>query len=92
MAEETKVKEAVEAEAKTPQPAQAQQEQQQAPQGPDLNISDLAALKNIIEVATQRGAFKANELAAVGTTFNKLEAFLNEVAKQKEDPQGGTNG
>jgi len=31
-------------------------------QGPDLNVSDLAALRSIIEVATQRGAFKAAEL------------------------------
>ena len=30
-----------------------------AAQGPDLNISDLLAVKNIIEVATSRGAFKA---------------------------------
>lgn len=52
-------------------------------QGPDLNISDLVALKNIIEVATQRGAFKAAELEAVGKTFNKLNVFLEAVAKKE---------
>lgn len=55
----------------------------EAPQGPDLNISDLIALKNIIEVATTRGAFKAAELEAVGKTFNKLNTFLEAVAKKE---------
>ena len=55
----------------------------QPAQGPDLNVSDLVALKSIIEVATQRGAFKANELEAVGKTFNKLSTFLEAVAKKE---------
>jgi hypothetical protein len=49
----------------------------------DLNISDLVALKSIVEVASQRGAFKAAELEAVGKTFNKLNAFLESVAKKE---------
>ena len=52
-------------------------------QGPDLNISDLLAVKNIIEVATSRGAFKAAELEAVGKSFNKLNAFLEAVSKKE---------
>lgn len=52
-------------------------------QGPDLNVNDLAALRNIIEVATQRGAFKATELEAVGKVFNKLNSFLEAVAKKE---------
>ena len=55
----------------------------QQSQGPDLNVSDLVALKNIIEVATNRGAFKATELEAVGKTFNKLNSFLEAVAKKE---------
>ena len=54
-----------------------------AAQGPDLNISDLLAVKNIIEVATSRGAFKAAELEAVGKSFNKLNAFLEAVSKKE---------
>ena len=50
----------------------------------DLNISDLVALKSIIDVATQRGAFKAAEMEAVGKTYNKLNIFLESVTKQKE--------
>ncbi len=54
----------------------------QAP-GTDLNISDLVALKSIIEIASQRGAFKATELEAVGKTFNRLNNFLESVGKKE---------
>jgi len=54
-------------------------------QAAELNINDLAAIKSIVEIATQRGAFRANELEAVGKTFNKLETFLQSVASQKEE-------
>jgi hypothetical protein len=65
--------------------AKAQQTAQSVPPQPsaDLNISDLVALKSIIEVASQRGAFKAAELEAVGKTFNKLNTFLESVAKKE---------
>ena len=68
-------------EVKTPEATQAAPE---APASTDLNISDLVALKSIVEVASQRGAFKAGELEAVGKTFNKLNTFLESVAAKKE--------
>ncbi len=55
----------------------------QAPQGPDLNLNDLAALRSILEVASQRGAFKAAELESVGKVFNKLNTFLESVTKKE---------
>lgn len=54
------------------------------PTGAELNINDLMAVKSIIEIASQRGAFKAAELEAVGKTFNKLNSFLESVTAQKE--------
>ena len=71
------VKEQVAASAETAAPAET------AAQAPDLNISDLLAVKNIIEVATSRGAFKAAELEAVGKSFNKLNSFLEAVSKKE---------
>lgn len=50
----------------------------------DLTINDLAALKNIIDVASSRGAFKPNEMVAVGQAYNKLSGFLDQIAKQVE--------
>ena len=52
-------------------------------QGPDLTLQDLQALKSIIDVASQRGAFKPNEMMTVGQTYNKLEQFLNAVVQQQ---------
>ena len=69
-------------EAQTAPAAPAAQEAPQQ-QGPDLNVNDLVALRNIIEVATTRGAFKAAELESVGKVFNKLNTFLEAVAKKE---------
>jgi hypothetical protein len=57
-------------------------EQTPQPNGTDLNISDLNAVKSIIDVATQRGAFKAAELEAVGKIYNRLQSFLDSVTKK----------
>ena len=41
-----------------------------------LTLADLASLKNLIEAATERGAYKAAELSVVGGIYDKLTAFL----------------
>ena len=46
----------------------------------DLNINDLNAMKQIIDLASSRGAFKAAEMEAVGKIYNKLSNFLATVA------------
>ena len=43
---------------------------------PGLSIGDMATLKSIVEVASNRGAFRAEELELVGRTYNKLAAFV----------------
>jgi hypothetical protein len=64
---------------------QAPAEEAQQPQaGTDLNVSDLLALRNIVDVASQRGAFKASELEMVGKVYNKLNTFLEAVGKKQE--------
>ena len=62
-------------------------EAETAAAAPDLNIRDLNAVKSIIDIATTRGAFKANELEAVGKTYNKLTLFLDHVSKQQQEQQ-----
>ena len=51
----------------------------------DLTVQDLGIIKSIIDAACQRGAFKANEMQAVGATYNKLESFLGVVQAQQKD-------
>ena len=58
----------------------------------ELTVQDLGVLRSIIDVASQRGAFKANEMEAVGKTFNKLDAFLQTVQKAEEEAKAKTEG
>jgi hypothetical protein len=65
-------------------------EQAQQPAGnPELTIADLTNLRAVIDVAAQRGAFRAAEMAAVGTVFNKLNTFLEAVYPQQLPPSEG---
>lgn len=57
-------------------------EQSQQPAAPELTIVDLQNIRSVIDVAARRGAFGANEMAAVGGVYDKLNAFLNAVAPQ----------
>ena len=45
-----------------------------------LSIGDLKNLTTIIDVASSRGAFRANEMASIGLMYNKLQSFLNKTA------------
>jgi len=53
---------------------------QDTPAQPTLSIVDLQNLRAIVDVASRRGAFQANELSSVGTAYDKLNAFLTAVA------------
>ena len=75
--EETKNTETVEA----PSTATAQTTAPAQSDPMALSIGDLKGLASIIDVASTRGAFKAAELAGVGTLFNKLNTFLINVEK-----------
>lgn len=50
--------------------------QQPAQPAPGLTLQDLVLVAQIIQLTTQRGAFKAEELADVGGLYNKLVTFL----------------
>ena len=74
------------------QPQQAPADQQAPQQDPTaLSIGDLKNLSTILDVASTRGAFKANEMAGVGFLYNKLQAFLAKVAPEQK-PEGATAG
>jgi hypothetical protein len=69
-------------------PPMKQQEPVQEPDmdtAEDLNINDLNALKQIIEVTNSRGSYKAGEMEAVGKVYNKLSKFLGQATATKEE-------
>ena len=47
-----------------------------------ITIADLDTVKNIINLAATRGAFRGEELSMVGTVYDKLVAFLSAVIEQ----------
>jgi|DEB0MinimDraft_6_1074348.scaffolds.fasta_scaffold14971_2 hypothetical protein len=86
MTEETKKPAEATAQTAPANPAPAQE----APV--ELTVQDLGNIKQIIDVASQRGAFKPNEMTIVGTTYTKLETFLNAVAAQQKAAQPAAQG
>lgn len=58
----------------------------------ELNINDLVALKNIVDVATSRGAFRANEMSSLGLVYDKLSNFLDQVAKHQPEQPAQSEG
>ena len=59
-----------------------------------ITVADLNALKEVIDLACTRGAFRANEMQQVGELYIKLSNFLEAVVAQsasgqsEEDQQG----
>ena len=58
-----------------------------------ITVTDLDTIRNIIDLACTRGAFRANEVKAVGEMHEKLTKFLEAVvaqaqAQDTEQPQG----
>ena len=51
-----------------------------------LTLQDLTLTANIIDLATQRGAFKAAEATTVGNAFQKLVSVIQAVQPPK--PEG----
>jgi hypothetical protein len=64
-------------ETKSEQPSQESADQAQ------LTLNDLVAMKSIIDIASQRGTFKPNEMVVVGQTYNKLISFLESVKQSQ---------
>jgi hypothetical protein len=47
-----------------------------------ITITDLDTIKNIINLAASRGAFRGEELSQVGVVYDKLTVFLEAVIEQ----------
>jgi hypothetical protein len=52
-----------------------------------ITIADLNTLKNIIDLASTRGAFRAAEMKEIGEVYNKLSSFLEAVVAQANEQE-----
>jgi len=57
------------------------------PPAPDTNLSlqDLQNLLIIVDLATQRGAFRGNELGQIGMVFDRVSQFLKATLPPAEE-------
>ena len=49
-----------------------------------ISLRDLDQIAQIIDLATQRGAFRGQELSTIGQLYDKLATFLNSVKEQQD--------
>jgi len=57
-----------------------------------ISLTDLDRVAQIIDLASQRGAFRGNELQFVGEIYNKLFRFLSAVKAEQEARAQGESG
>jgi len=48
----------------------------------EITIADLNLLKDIVDLASTRGAFRAAEMKDIGEVYDKLTSFLDAVVAQ----------
>lgn len=62
---------------------------------PSVGLADIAFLLQTVEICSQRGAFRAEELSSVGAIYDKVKAFIaanSPPAKTEgEAPTEGSN-
>ena len=56
----------------------------------NITIADLNTIKNIIDLASTRGAFRAAEMQEIGEIYNRLTQFLDAVVAQAQAQEAGT--
>lgn len=70
---------------------QTNQEQATAPTAAptQLQLSDILVAAQAIQLASQRGAFRAEEFTQVGGVFDRITAFLKESGALQQVPAAG---
>ena len=52
-----------------------------------ITIADLDTIKNVIDLACARGAFRGAEASQVGAVYDKLTLFLEAVIAQAKEQE-----
>jgi hypothetical protein len=52
-----------------------------------ITVADLDTIKNIIDLACARGAFRGAEASQVGAVYDKLALFLDAVIAQAKEQE-----
>jgi hypothetical protein len=60
-------------------------QEQQPPAAPQLGLNDLAAVVQMIDIVSRRGAFEGQELATIGALRGRFEAFVKASTPKPAD-------
>jgi hypothetical protein len=60
------------------------------PAAPSLQLSDLVTILQTLQVSSQRGAIRADEMTTVGGVYDRLFAFLEAQGVISRQPQAST--
>jgi hypothetical protein len=52
-----------------------------------LTVNDLQAIINIINLSSQRGTFKAEEMSTVGAIYDRLTKFVSSIAAAQAEAE-----
>ena len=69
----------------TPETTAAETTAAEAAPEASIGLNDLQLLRQIVDLATQRGAFRGAELTQVGAVFDKLAGFLDQMISAQEE-------
>ena len=58
----------------------------------NFTIGDIENVVKIIDVATERGAFRGNELSAVGSVRDKFASVVTQIKEQEKPHAVGPDG
>jgi hypothetical protein len=60
----------------------------------NLSVSDLIMLQGIVQVACERGCFRADEMSQIGQCYDRLSAWLAQMTApaETETPNEETKG
>lgn len=61
-----------------------EQTEQNAPEGVQLQIADLQALLQVVDILSSRGAVRPEEMTPIGAVRDKLANFLASVASAQQ--------
>ena len=65
-----------------PEVAEVQEEKSKS-----ITIKNLLNVRNLLDIAVERGAFKATEMSVFGTIYDEFSQGLDEIVRQSNEEQ-----
>ena len=61
-------------------------------EAPKITLDDIVTMQKIISIASSRGAFRAEEMSAVGRTYDRIASFVSYNVPEESKEQAKEEG